>query len=215
MERPRVSIVADGGFGRALAGTVRALLGGGRCSVSPPGEGLGAFFAEAGFAMRASWRDVRSEFEAFAAAADAARVPWLAVAAGPGHIRVGPVVVSGAAPCHACFLRRVRQHEADGRAEEIQRAYEARRGLGVNGYAPHHVALAAGQALSLCGQASGPGTLVVGEVRFIDCQTDEVARLEIAPAQGCGTCDPGHAALAWAARRQRQLRDLASGPEDT
>jgi bacteriocin biosynthesis cyclodehydratase domain-containing protein len=213
------AIVAEGSFGRALAETLRTLLGADHCRVPPPGrlkaEDLGACLVGVGFAVRVSWRDVPNEFQAFAAAAEAVRVPWLGVASGPGRIRVGPLVVNGRAPCHDCFVRRTRQHEVDDRAEEIQHAYEALGELGVDGYAPHHVLLAAGQALALLEQAASPAISAVGEVRLIDCHTDEVARREVVPAQGCRSCDPEHDALAWAASRQAQLLDLVAGRADT
>ncbi|MCO5991791.1 TOMM precursor leader peptide-binding protein [Actinoallomurus rhizosphaericola] len=168
-----VRITADGDFGAAFAEHLRGLLAsaGGPVRAGTPR-----------IDVRASWRDVPSEFAAFGAAERPA--PWLPVAVAHPYIRVGPLFVSGRAPCHTCFRARTRQHE-DPVEEEIRQRLAADPGLGVRGFLPHQSMIAAGLALALL-QGEERGTVAV-----IDCRTDEVATWRVTPAEQCPGCDDG------------------------
>ncbi|WP_214324510.1 TOMM precursor leader peptide-binding protein [Nonomuraea sediminis] len=163
-------ISPSGDFGHSFAEQLRALLAGTGRTVRVAGE------PGPGFAVRAAWRDVPAEFEAFAATA---RTPWLAVAQAHPYLRVGPAVVPGIAPCHECYLTRVRQH---GPADGVEAALAAHPEVGVGGFAPHQVMMAAGMALALIDTAEA-GTLVT-----IDCRTDEVVSWRVVPAHACRGC---------------------------
>ena len=74
------------------------------------GSGLGHFLASGNLGILASFRDVASDLEAFAAAAASAGVAWLPIALSMHHARVGPLFVPGTAPCSACYSTRLAQH---------------------------------------------------------------------------------------------------------
>ncbi|WP_193318492.1 TOMM precursor leader peptide-binding protein [Nonomuraea phyllanthi] len=185
----QVRIVAGGAFGRAVAHHLRALLAYARRPVEVAREPMrvppGRFVAGGAFAVRAAWRDVGAEFEAFATAAGQARVPWLPVAMGHPYLRVGPAVVPGVSPCHACYLTRARQHgtSADPALEEAMTADDK---LGVRGFPPHLSMLAAGLALSLIRDAEAGRA---GRIMTIDTRTDEVNSWRVVPCHGCPGCD--------------------------
>lgn len=171
-----IRIVADGELGMAVARRLAGLLG-------PDGSSPARLAVRGsvvrGSVVRASWRDVPAEFERFAAGTS---VPWLGVAFRHPAIRVGPLVVPEVAPCHDCFLARVRQHRSDPLADEVDTAYAADPGLGVTGFPAWAVALAAGQALALL------DGMTTGEVRMVDCGTGEVEPWDVVPVHDCETC---------------------------
>ncbi|MEV0390008.1 TOMM precursor leader peptide-binding protein [Nonomuraea sp. NPDC050643] len=188
-----VRIVTSGDFGSSVADHLRALLtpvGGPVRIAREPVSHPPAFLAGAGLCVRAAWRDVRAEFEAFASAARSARVPWLPVTLRHPYIRIGPAVVFGLGPCHGCYLTRAGQHDqaADAVTAGIEQALTADPHLGVRGIPPHQSMLAAGLALSLAREMEGGRT---GTLMTIDCRTDEVASWRVVPAEGCPDCDEG------------------------
>ncbi|HEY3684169.1 MAG TPA: TOMM precursor leader peptide-binding protein [Streptosporangiaceae bacterium] len=165
-----VRIVADGEFGECVAGHLRALLASG----AAPASGR--------IRVRASWRDVPAEFAAFGAATGSA--PWLPIALGHPYIRVGPLFVTGRAPCPACYATRVRQH-GNPVDEEVGRRLADDPRLGVRGFLPHQSMIAAGLAVDLMRDEEA------GRVAVVDCRTDEVASWHLVPAEACPGCGPG------------------------
>jgi hypothetical protein len=170
-----VRIVACGDFGTSVATHLRSLL------ALPGGRERMVSRSDGRIGVRASWRDVPAEFEAFGAGHPG---PWLPVALAHPYIRVGPLFVPGHAPCHTCFLTRVRQHENAVDAEISQRLAEDS-SLGVRGFLPHQSMIAAGLALALMrGEERGLVTV-------IDCRTDEMTSWHVVPAEQCPGCDDG------------------------
>jgi bacteriocin biosynthesis cyclodehydratase domain-containing protein len=204
---PNIQILADGRFGDAVAGgLVRLLTMSGRTArvVSERPRELSSFLAADGLAIYASWRDVAAEFEEFADAAKTAQRPWLPVAFSHPHIRVGPAVVPGLAPCYACYSIRVRQHSwvsGLGRDADLEQALNGDRQLGVEGFPPHVAAMAAGLTLAMLGAAAGQAQ--VGQVGLIDCDTDSIRLWQVVPVDACPVCGataPAAEARAKAAR---------------
>jgi hypothetical protein len=182
-----VGVVASGDFGWAVAGAVRALLTRTSRPVRIAREPMAlpsGCFIEGGFGIRAAWRDVHSEFESFASAARSVRVPWLPVALDHPYVRIGPAVIPDGAPCHLCYLARVRQHGSPLDAE-IQQAQDADAQLGVRGFPPHLAMLAAGLALPMMHAAeAGRGGMLV----TINSHTDEVSTWRVVPCHDCPGC---------------------------
>ncbi|MFC4531076.1 TOMM precursor leader peptide-binding protein [Sphaerisporangium dianthi] len=177
-----VRIVADGDFGVVVAEHLRSLLAMAGRPARVAREPALEFAAGGGFGVRASWRDLPVEFEAFAEAARPA--PWLPIAMASPYIRVGPVFVHGRAPCHTCYRSRVRQHESLVE-EEIRGRLAVNPRLGVRGFSPHHCMIAAGLALALMDGGEH------GAVAAVDCRTDEVTPWRVVPAERCPGCDEG------------------------
>ena len=208
-------VIADGEFGLRVARViVRLLAAEGRTAlVAADGDGHGRaeILATASFAIRASWRDVRQEFESFAEAAAQSRVSWLPVAIAHPYVRVGPAIVPGTPPCYACYSRRAGQHQRDPRSEQVEAGYARDTALGVSGHPPHLAALVAGQALALVstGQAHDE-TGRRGEVRMVDSRTDHVESCVAVPANGCPACDPAPALDRRARAGRDRLRGLAA-----
>ena len=204
---PHIRILADGRFGDAVAGEIVRLLtmsGHSAWVVSERPRELGSFLEAGGPAIYASWRDAAAEFQEFAAAARTAQRPWLPVAFSHPHVRVGPAVVPGLAPCYACFSVRARQHSwASGlrRDEDLEQALNGDRQLGVEGFPPHVAAMAAGLTLAMLGAAAGQAQ--VGQVGLIDCDTDSIRLWQVVPVDACPVCGataPAAEARAKAAR---------------
>lgn len=216
---PHVQILADGRFGDAVArDLVRLLAMSGRTArvVSERPRQLGSFVAAGELAVYASWRDVAAEFEEFSEAARTARRPWLPVAFAHPHVRVGPAVVPGLAPCYACYSIRVRQHSwAAGRDRDadVEQALNGDSRLGVEGFPPHIAAMAAGLGLAMLGAVTGRAR--VGQVGLIDCDTDMIRRWRVVAADACPGCGPAAPAGAARARAARDslltLAGQASG----
>jgi bacteriocin biosynthesis cyclodehydratase domain-containing protein len=216
-----VQIIADGPFGRATADCLSGLLAiaGHRAGVghTPLGERLAGFITDGDFCVRASWRDVRSEFDEFATATCLAQRPWIPVALAHPHVRVGPMVVPGVAPCYFCYAARSRQHggAAATLKDELDRAATRDPMLAVTGYPPHAAAIAAGLAMVMLRTARGgnwPGR--VGQVTLIDYNTDAIGSWQVTPVHNCAGCDraSSHEASATArSGRSRRLAELVTG----
>ena len=210
-----IRILAHGPFGQAVAEDLAVLAGRDERAVQVTGvrsgSGLGDFLASGNLGILASFRDVASDLEAFAAAAASAGVAWLPIALSMHHARVGPLFVPGTAPCGACYSTRLAQHrQADGAASaDLERALEQDDALGVEGYPPHIVAIAAGLALTLarlpaCGGVASP-------LFLIDVATDAVASWKVIGVHGCQGCDSAAHGRAAVAKRTERLRALTAG----
>jgi len=194
-----IRVLAHGSFGHAVGGYLDALSGPDRCDIRavrlPFSRGLHSFLAEGMLGVLATHRDLSADLEAFAATAEAVRLTWLAVALSPGHVRVGPLIIPGAAPCQACYSARSAQH---GRLSTgLEQAFEQDDDLGIDGFPPHIAAMAAGLALALARPTAVPGgtgpgsTAPRGDVYMIDMASDAVSSGSVIPVHGCQTCEPG------------------------
>jgi bacteriocin biosynthesis cyclodehydratase domain-containing protein len=188
-----VRVLALGPFGHAVAQHLGAPAWPGRCDVQaarpPLSRGLRPFLAGGTLGILATHRDVTVDLEAFAAAAELAGLPWVPVALSPGHARVGPLTIPGAAPCPACYSARRAQHGwLDG---DWEQAVEQDDDLGVQGFPPHLAAMAAGLALAIASPAADPGAaLPAGALYLIDMATDAVSSWTVVPVDGCPKCGP-------------------------
>jgi bacteriocin biosynthesis cyclodehydratase domain-containing protein len=214
-----VRIVADGAFGREVADHLAALLWltGRAASVDPvPLDGdPSGLFSGADACVRASWRDIRAEWNESAEAALIAGRTFLPIAFAHPYVRVGPAVAPGLAPCHRCYSLRARQHanlvgDPNPVNDEYERALARDVRLGVTGYPPHIAAMAAGLAVTMLGAAGGRP--LVGWVARIDCGTDEVQNWRVIPTHGCQVCGPDLEPEARAKARRDRLRTLARPP---
>lgn len=210
-----IRILAHGPFGHAVAEHLVGLSGRDERAVrvtdERSGPGLAPFLAGGDLGILASFRDVASDLEAFAAAAAAASVAWLPIALSLRQVRVGPLVVPGTAPCGACYSARLAQHgQAAGTASaDLEHALEQDDTLGVEGYQPHLVAIAAGLAFTL---ARWPASDSVASPLFlIDVASDAVASWQVTGVHGCQGCDGAANGLAAVAKQTERLRALAAG----
>jgi bacteriocin biosynthesis cyclodehydratase domain-containing protein len=211
-----VRIVAEGLFGGEVAEHLSTLLhGDGRTAQvahGPLGARLADFMTGGAACVRISWRDIGDEFDEFADAATAAGRPFLPVAFAHPYVRVGPAVVPGLAPCHACYSARVRQFadEGDSVNDECEQALSRDARLGVTGYPPHVAAMAAGLALAMLGPVDDACAQVrVGQLARIDCGTDVIRTWRVTPVHGCLACGPLTNDEARAKARRDRLRSLA------
>jgi bacteriocin biosynthesis cyclodehydratase domain-containing protein len=209
-----IRIVAHGSFGGDVAEQLTALSGSDERAVQvagvPSGGGLRPFLAGGKLGILASFRDVASDLDAFAAAAASAGVAWLPVALSLRHARVGPLVVPGAAPCHACYSARLAQHgQADGTTGvDLADAFEQDEALGVEGYPPHIAAIAAGLALTLARSPACGG--LASRLFLIDLASDAVASWTVIGVHGCPECDSAAHGRAAVAKSTEHLRALAA-----
>jgi bacteriocin biosynthesis cyclodehydratase domain-containing protein len=213
-----VQIVADGPFGLATATWLAGLLtaAGHRGQLAPDDAPVATVLAAGDLAVRISWRDVHAEFDHFAAAAAHIGRPWIPVAMAHPWIRIGPAIVPGVPPCHACYQARVRQHQGPSAwwQDELQRRYAFDPAAGVAGYPPHAAAAAAALALDMIG-ASPAGRVQPGHVALLDYRSSEIHRWPVTAVQRCA-CDPAVTADPTAHSqpdRTRRLRRLALRPD--
>jgi bacteriocin biosynthesis cyclodehydratase domain-containing protein len=209
-----IRILAYGPFGNAVGEHLTVLSRHDQRAVQVVGvrDGiwLRRFLAGGDLGILASFRDAASDVDAFAAAAASAGVAWLPVALGLRHVRVGPLVVPGAAPCSSCYSARLAQHrQAAGTASaDLEHAFEQDDALGVEGYPPHIAAIAAGLALRLARSPACGG--VASRLFLIDIASDAVAAWKVIGVQGCLECDSAANARGAVAKRSERLRTLAA-----
>jgi bacteriocin biosynthesis cyclodehydratase domain-containing protein len=217
---PLIHVVADGPFGQAVADSLAGLLTAAgataRIRQALTGQPLTRFIAGSNLCVRASWRDVRSEWEEVASAAAAAGRPWLPVGFGHPDVRVGPAVVPGVPPCYACYSVRSRQHSvtASKWADDLDLAFARDPALGVAGFPPHTAAIAAAVALGMLQETLGPAgdRARPGQVTLINCHTDAIRSWRVATTPRCPACHaPASGQDPAGSARADRLRKLA-GP---
>ncbi len=212
-----VLLLADGVFGEQVGEALRTLLSfTGRTTRlvrEPFGDESASLLAGASLFVRASWRDVDTEFHEYAAVAERAGQPFLPVAFNDPQIRVGPLVVPGQPPCHSCYRTRARQHAPsdDPLAGEVAAALRRSPALGVTGCPPHLTMLAASLVLNLLGDSwGGRGPQRPGRVSLINVDSDQVRTWAVNTTAFCPTCSPPTERAALRKVRQDRLRALAA-----
>lgn len=115
-------------------------------------------------------------------------VPFLPVTIEQPQLVVGPFVVPGESACHACYERRVRQHDrAAGSSAQLRIAYEQDAALRPAGWLPGLADLAA--VLVAATLQGHPAGLRAGELRTVDTLTLQPSTGEVTGFTGCPRCD--------------------------
>ena len=180
-----LTLIVEGRFGQAvgaaLAGRVEARLVA-RAQAMTELEPLVRSSAFVGVAL---WRPYVAEARAIDDACHAHGVPWSMVVLDGTRLVAGPVVSPGHGPCFGCYERRRRSHlAAPERAEAIDAAWAADPGVGVGGFLPGAVALAAtGLLLDMSEHQRA-----AGRVRIVDLLGEDVEETRAVRIHGCPRC---------------------------
>jgi bacteriocin biosynthesis cyclodehydratase domain-containing protein len=121
-------------------------------------------------------------------AAHHSRIPWLGVEVEHQRATVGPLVVPGQGPCHACFRRRRMQHDPQWPLTRALRAARVREeALRPRGFLPHHPRMVAGVVAMLLGSAAGR-MAAAGSVVTVQFDRSTVTRDMVVGCHGCARC---------------------------
>jgi bacteriocin biosynthesis cyclodehydratase domain-containing protein len=142
--------------------------------------------AGAGFVGVALWRPYRGALDALDDACARAGVPWSVVIVDRSRLQCGPVVSPGAGPCHRCVERRRQAHwRAPDREDELEQALAADAGLGIAGFLPSAVGIAAA-ALRLDAREHA---VAAGRLRITDLLHGTCEETRAVGVHGCARCD--------------------------
>ena len=133
----------------------------------------------------ALWRRYPDEEDRLDAACAQEVIAWSGVVLEETHLRCGPVVVPGRGACYACYRKRWMSHAMfPERERAVEEAYANDASLGIRGFTPSSVRIAAAALLLDREEAErAPGRL-----RLIDLIHCGVEETRVVRVHGCGRC---------------------------
>ena len=180
-------LLTDGRFGQAVAERVVAETGAVAVVPLQPGvRQLDDLVPQAGFVGLALWRRSPSAIDAVDVACARHRVPWSSVILDSRFLILGPIVVPGEGPCHACYRRRRAAHLARPEREHaLDALYDADVGVGCEGFPPSAVTIAAaGLALDRSEASISPGR--IRRLDLLHCVLEETRVVRVHGCERCG-----------------------------
>lgn len=154
----------------------------------PRAAALDEVLGGASCVLAASWREYPDELDLLDAACRALAMSWTSVVLEGSAMRAGPVI-GAASACYRCFRRRIAQHaaapERDRALEDLYRRHPA---VGVAGFTPSMVGLAAAHLRLHLHHQVAPGT-----VDWFDLLSGGLERSSVVAVHGCARCGPGPA----------------------
>lgn len=181
-------IFAEGDFGRAVAGALARRTPAHEHSLVAARGRFDDLVRGAHFVAVALWRRYDSVVEELGQACARAAIPWSLAMQSDQHLLCGPLVVPPRGACFRCFSRRyLAHHPGADRELALARAYDKDPALGVAGFLPPVVSLAAA-ALRDDARAL---EAAAGRVRRIDVLTGEVVDTRVVRVHGCELCGDG------------------------
>jgi bacteriocin biosynthesis cyclodehydratase domain-containing protein len=181
-----IVVFSEGEFGRAVAAdlarkeSVRE-----HSLVASRGE-FDEAIEGADFVALALWRRYDRLAEEVGKSCSRAGLAWSSVFQSDHHLFCGPLVVPPEGPCYRCFCRRHLVHHLGADRElAVLRAYDKDYALGVEGFLPPSVGLAAAALLN------DARSLTRGRLRRIDLLTGELVDTRVSRLHGCELCGGG------------------------
>ncbi|MET7673055.1 TOMM precursor leader peptide-binding protein [Micromonospora luteifusca] len=179
----RTALLGVGPFGRRVTGLLAQTTGG--TQLPPDGAAETAFAGAPSGVVVALWRPSPALCERVDERAHAIGIPWLPIVLEPSHLRVGPLVLPGAGPCHRCFEERRAQHDPHWpAAEALYAAYDRDPTFGPAGFLPQHARTAAGLAAGVLLRPGG----MAGRVISVPLRGVSVRRDPVVACHGCARC---------------------------
>ncbi|MDG4836592.1 TOMM precursor leader peptide-binding protein [Micromonospora sp. WMMD967] len=179
----QTALLGIGPFGRRVTGLLARMTYG--TQVPPDDAPETAFAGTPSALVVALWRPSPALCDRIDERSHATGVPWLPVVLEPSHLRIGPLVVPGAGPCHGCFEERRAQHDPHwpGSAA-LYAAYDRNPACGPAGFLPQHARTAAGLALRVLGRPD----VTAGRVISVPLRGVSVRQDPVLACHGCPRC---------------------------
>jgi hypothetical protein len=137
----------------------------------------------------ATWRERQDVSEILDELCFAAAIPWTSIVAEHPWVRVGPRIIPPRTPCYRCFTLRRLQHDRHPQLSlALQAAYAADWRLGVRGYLPHHILIAAGLLGSALEQLQNDDE-PRSQVALYHTLRHEIMLDHVVGVHGCTRCD--------------------------
>ncbi|GID30468.1 TOMM precursor leader peptide-binding protein [Paractinoplanes brasiliensis] len=145
--------------------------------------------AAADFVATALWRRYPAELDRLDEACHRRQVRWTSAVLEETQLRTGPLIRPGHGPCHACYRTRWMTHTpAPDRQDTLDTAYATHPLIGVPGFTPGTVAMAAAALLM---DRDEPDA-APGRLRVIDLLQCTIEQSQVVPVHGCARCGPAH-----------------------
>jgi bacteriocin biosynthesis cyclodehydratase domain-containing protein len=139
-----------------------------------------------------AWRRVPRREREFDEQAFRTGRPWLPVTLDHPVLEIGPVVVPGVGPCHACYRTRMSQHDPgrDFRAL-VDAHYDENPSDGPAGYLPSTALLAASAIADVAVRLQTAPEKEAGRVRRLDVPSQAMWSGHVVGVHGCARCGLG------------------------
>jgi bacteriocin biosynthesis cyclodehydratase domain-containing protein len=181
-----LTLFSEGVFGAEVAERISKIVPGVR--VLPLVASATSFEMEirgSDFVGVALWRRYLHEADRLDGACAQEGIPWSSVLLEGTYIQCGPLITPGQGPCHACYWKRWLTHAPFAEREQaLDSAYAADPGLGIRGFTPSAVRIAAA-ALLLDREEFKNAS---GRLRRIDLLHCAVEESRVVRVHGCDRC---------------------------
>lgn len=138
------------------------------------------------FVAVALWRLYDAECDLLDQACFEAGVPWTCTYLSGKYLYCGPVMAPGHGPCYKCFRKRFLTHLPEPERElSLMQAYNRDHALGVPGFLPGLVGMAAAFILS---SAKDPAA-AAGRLVQVDALSGALVDTRVVPVHGCPRCE--------------------------
>ena len=180
-----------GPFGYAVAERLRDL-----CTdvevAGAPGTFVRPRMPEPRLNLLVAWRRVPPAEREFDEEAFRTGQPWLPVTLDHPVLEIGPVVVPGTGPCHACYRGRMAQHDpARAFRATVDAHYDENPSAGPDGYLPSTALLAAAAVADVIDRLRTDPAGEAGRIRQIDVPTQGMWSGRVVGVHGCPRCGLG------------------------
>jgi len=184
-----IHVVAVGGFGLAVAESLRNVLSPIHVTQSPDGYVNSATWPETDALVLAAWRPEPKTAALLDTVAFQRGVPFIPAIMEHPYLRVGPTVVPGFGSCYHCFLQRLLQHApAPHLTQALYDHYASHPTEGPAGYPPFAVSVAAMTLAEILHNLATHPASQAGVVRQINVQTMKTTRSHVVGVHGCPRC---------------------------
>jgi bacteriocin biosynthesis cyclodehydratase domain-containing protein len=181
-----LTLFSEGAFGAAVAEHITNIVSAVRVlPLVASAESFEALVRGADFVGIALWRRYPNEADRLDAACAREGIPWSSVVLEGTHIQCGPLVTPGQGPCYACYRKRWLTHlPFPEREQTLDATYAKDPGLGIRGFTPSSVRIAAA-ALLLDGEEFERAQGRLRQIDLIHCSMEESRVVRV---HGCPRC---------------------------
>ena len=189
----KIHIIAQGGFGPAVAGRIEQLSGTRHLVTTThatPDSLAAACWPAADLRVLVTGRESRKLVEYMDRCAHEERVAFLPITRDHPRLVLGPLVIPSRTACATCAGGRADQHDsARATSQPLRDAYDRDMDLEPRGFLPSHAHLAAAYVVRIADELHGTGhSEAAGAVRQVNLYDGAMRHSTVVGVHGCPRC---------------------------